>query len=222
MLFRSVVVEAGGRHTIVEYSDLPAAAAAERLPDGRLRFHAGSIAVHCFAREFLARTAAREDSLPLHLAFKAVPFLDAEGVRRVPPAPNAIKFEELKAKPDQLLSYHFWAEDVGPDGNVRRTSSDMYFAEVRHFEEIFRQGQQSPGGQQQQQQQQQNSPAGQQAQQLAQDQKQIINATWKLIRRETGSKPTDALASDVEQLVTAQNALLEKAKALVEIGRAHV
>jgi hypothetical protein len=131
---------------------------------------------------------------------------------------NAIKFEELKAEPDQLLSYHFWAEDVGPDGNVRRTSSDMYFAEVRHFEEIFRQGQQPPGGQQQQQQQQQqqNSPAGQQAQQLAQNQKDIINATWKLIRRETGSKTTEPFAEDVEQLVTAQNALLEKAKGLAE------
>lgn len=128
---------------------------------------------------------------------------------------NAIKFEELQAEPDQLLSYHFWAEDVGPDGNVRRTSSDMYFAEVRHFEEIFRQGQPPPGGQQQQQ-QQQNSQAGQQAQQLAQNQKDIINATWKLIRREIGSQPTEAYASDVEQLVTAQNALLEKAKGLAE------
>ncbi len=128
---------------------------------------------------------------------------------------NAIKFEELKAEPDQLLSYHFWAEDFGPDGNVRRTSSDMFFAEVRHFEEIFRQGQQPPGGQQQQQ-QQQNSPAGQQAQQLAQNQKDIINATWKLIRRETGSKPTEPFAEDVAQLVTAQNALLEKSKALAE------
>ncbi len=129
---------------------------------------------------------------------------------------NAIKFEELKAEPDQLLSYHFWAEDFGPDGNLRRTSSDMYFAEVRHFEEIFRQGQQPPGGQQQQQQQQQNSQAGQQAQQLAQSQKEIINATWKLIRRETGSQPTKPFEEDVEQLVQSQNAQLEKAKALAE------
>jgi len=132
---------------------------------------------------------------------------------------NAIKFEELEAQPDQLLSYFFWAEDFGPDGNLRRTSSDMYFAEVRHFEEIFRQGQQPPGGEQQrqqQQQQQQNSPAGQQAQQLAQNQKDIINATWKLIRRETGPKATMPFAEDVEQLVQAQNALLEKSKALAE------
>ena len=127
---------------------------------------------------------------------------------------NAIKFEELKAEPDQLLSYHFWAEDFGPDGIIRRTSSDMYFAEVRHFEEIFRQGQPPPDGQQPQQ--QQNSQAGQQAQQLAQSQKEIINATWKLVRREIGSQPTKPFAEDVEQLVQSQNQLLEKAKALAE------
>ncbi len=129
---------------------------------------------------------------------------------------NAIKFEELQAQPDQLLSYHFWAEDFGPDSGLRRTMSDMYFAEVRHFEEIFRQGQQPPGGQQQQRQQQQNSPAGQQAQQLAQSQKEIINATWKLIRREIGSKSTDPFASDVEQIAQSQSSLLEKAEALGE------
>jgi len=90
-----VVVDCDGRHSVVEYSDLPAEAAAERLPDGRLRFHAGSIAVHAFAKSFLDRAAARDDSLPLHLAFKAVPFLDADGHRVVPTSPNAYKFERF-------------------------------------------------------------------------------------------------------------------------------
>ena len=90
-----VVVREGGTTSVVEYSDLPAAPAAERLPDGRLRFHAGSIAVHAFALEFLARHAARADSLPLHLAHKAVPFLDASGARVTPSSPNAVKFERF-------------------------------------------------------------------------------------------------------------------------------
>ena len=90
-----VVVACEGRHSVVEYSDLPTALAAERLPDGQLRFHAGSIAVHAFAKRFLDRAAARHDSLPLHLAFKAVPFLDSEGTRIVPASPNAIKFERF-------------------------------------------------------------------------------------------------------------------------------
>ena len=90
-----VVVEQGGRHAVVEYSDLSPALAAERRPDGRLRFHAGSIAVHCFAKAFLDRAAASDDSLPLHLAHKAVPYLDDSGVLVRPAAPNAIKFERF-------------------------------------------------------------------------------------------------------------------------------
>jgi UDP-N-acetylglucosamine/UDP-N-acetylgalactosamine diphosphorylase len=90
-----VIATSGGVTRVVEYSDLPATAAAERLADGRLRFHAGSIAVHAFALEFLARCAARGDALPLHAARKAVPFVDADGHHHAPRAPNAVKFERF-------------------------------------------------------------------------------------------------------------------------------
>ena len=90
-----VVVDSSGRHMVVEYSDLPASFAAERMPDGRLRFHAGSIAIHAFAKDFLDRAATQPDSLPLHLASKVVPFLDPAGDRIVPTMPNAIKFERF-------------------------------------------------------------------------------------------------------------------------------
>lgn len=89
------VIESAGVHRVVEYSDLSPDLAAARLTDGRLRFHAGSIAVHAFARPFLDRAAATSGSLPLHLAFKAVPFVDGRGDRQVPSAPNAIKFERF-------------------------------------------------------------------------------------------------------------------------------
>jgi hypothetical protein len=125
---------------------------------------------------------------------------------------HVIRLEELNAQPDDLLSYHFWAEDFAPDGSLRRTESDMYFAEVRPFEEIFRQGEQPPGGQQQRQQNQ--SPNAMQAQQLAQLQKEIINATWKVIRREISSKLTEPFASDVEQIQLSQSSALEQATAL--------
>jgi UDP-N-acetylglucosamine/UDP-N-acetylgalactosamine diphosphorylase len=90
-----IVVEQGGRHAVVEYSDLSPALDAERRPDGRLRFHAGSIAVHCFSKAFLDRVRDRDDALPLHLARKAVPFLDASGTLVRPTSPNAIKFERF-------------------------------------------------------------------------------------------------------------------------------
>jgi hypothetical protein len=127
---------------------------------------------------------------------------------------HVIRLEELKAEPDDLLSYHFWAEDFAADGSLRRTESDMYFAEVRPYEEIFRQGEQPPGGGQQQQQGQGQNAM--QAQQLAQLQKEIINATWKVIRREIGSKLTEPFASDVEQIRLSQASALEQATALAE------
>jgi hypothetical protein len=126
---------------------------------------------------------------------------------------HTMKLEDLQAEPDELFSYHWWAEDLDAAGQARRVESDMYFAEVRHFEEIFRQGEQPPGGEQQQQQQGQGQNA-QQAQQLAQLQKQIINATWKLIRREVGGKLSEAFAGDVEQIVQSQQTALEQATAL--------
>jgi len=47
---------------------------------------------------------------------------------------------EPVAQPDDLLSYHFWAEDVAGNGERRRVWSDMYFAEVRPFEERYQEG----------------------------------------------------------------------------------
>lgn len=127
---------------------------------------------------------------------------------------HLIRFEDLKAEPDQLLSYHFWAEDSGPDGRPRRTESDMYFAEVRPFDEIFRQGQQPPGGSQQQQ--QQGAENAQAAEKLAQLQKDIINATWKVIRRELPAEPSVAFPSDVQAIRDSQASALEQAESLAE------
>ncbi len=134
------------------------------------------------------------------------------------PVEHLLSFEALNAEPDQLVSYFFWAEDIGPDGEPRRVSSDMYFAEVRHFEEIFRQGQQPTAEQmrQQQQQQQQGSQNAREAERLAELQKQVINATWKVIRRETRDEPTETFAEDVQLLLESQLSALEQTTTLEE------
>jgi hypothetical protein len=122
-----------------------------------------------------------------------------------------IDFEALAAKPDQLVSYFIWAEDMGPDGKPRRTLSDMYFAEVRPFDEVFRQGEQPTQQQQQEQQQQQGQQgAGQQAEQLAELQKQIVGATWKLLRRETGDQPTAEFAADAAAVAESQQQAIDQ------------
>jgi hypothetical protein len=122
-------------------------------------------------------------------------------------ASHLLAVEMLAVEPDQLINWYFWAEDIGPDGNKRRAYSDMFFAEIRPFEEIFRQGQDQSS--QQQQQQQQQSP-NQQTEQLIKLQKQIINATWRLRRQPA------TLAADAPVLLQSQKEALGKAKVLLE------
>jgi hypothetical protein len=141
---------------------------------------------------------------------------------------HTIYLEDVRAQPDELLSYYFWAEDTGHDGRPRRTLSDMFFIEVRPFEEIYRQGEQPTERDMRQQQNQ--GGAAQQAAQLAELQKQIINATWKVIR-ETDAKPAERSrdagiirdsqksARDQLQKLTEQAAAPGAADAIDEIER---
>lgn len=132
---------------------------------------------------------------------------------------HLLDFEALQSAPDQLVTYYFWADDIGPDGQPRRTLGDMFFAEVRPFEEIFREGEQATSAEQQRQQQQQQQGAGgaaEQAQELAELQKQIINGTWKLIRRETAAVPSAEFAADSKLLVESQQAAMTQATELAQ------
>ncbi len=84
------------RLVVVEYSDLPAALQAETEASGRLRYLAGSIAIHLLDREFIrrmARNAAEGTSLAFHRADKKIPTVDATGVPVKPEKPNGVKFE---------------------------------------------------------------------------------------------------------------------------------
>ena len=125
-------------------------------------------------------------------------------------AAHMIAFETLGVEPDQLASYHFWAEDIGPDGEVRRSLGDMFFAEIHPFEEVFRQGEPPPGGASASQGPQGGGNA-QQAMELAELQKQIINGTWTLIRRGAGAESFDA---DAGLLRDSQVAAIEQANRL--------
>jgi UDP-N-acetylglucosamine/UDP-N-acetylgalactosamine diphosphorylase len=84
----------GGRLHVVEYSDLPKELAGQRLPDGGLRFTAGSIAIHILDRRFVERlTSAARFALPFHRAEKKIAFIDDQGLPHNPQKPNGIKFE---------------------------------------------------------------------------------------------------------------------------------
>jgi UDP-N-acetylglucosamine/UDP-N-acetylgalactosamine diphosphorylase len=88
-----IVAIKGGRSMIVEYSELTPEQMNERLPDGNLKLRFGSVAIHVFSVPFLKQEAAAQ--MPLHVAHKKVPFVDAAGVLVKPEAPNAYKFEKF-------------------------------------------------------------------------------------------------------------------------------
>ncbi len=83
----------GGNLAIVEYSDLPPELMYATEGDGRLRYRAGSPAIHLLRREFVEKLTSGELRLPWHRAEKAVPYLDANGNLIRPESPNAVKLE---------------------------------------------------------------------------------------------------------------------------------
>ena len=130
---------------------------------------------------------------------------------------HLVDLESLQAQPDQLLSYFFWAEDLDRDGNPRRVDGEMFFAEVRPFEEIFREGESmSPEQQKQQQQQQQQSEGGKQAEELAEMQKQIVTATWNVLRREKPASLSKSFVEDAKTLLESQQSAMEMTSDLEE------
>ncbi|MFP4354370.1 MAG: UTP--glucose-1-phosphate uridylyltransferase [Phycisphaerae bacterium] len=83
-----------GRVHVIEYSDMPDELAEQTTDDGRLRFSAGSIAIHLIAVSFLDRlTKTGRLDLPFHRAEKKVPCVDRQGQRIEPQEPNAVKLE---------------------------------------------------------------------------------------------------------------------------------
>ena len=190
-----------------------------RAPDLKFAFPKGDQRVS--ALEEIAFTAEASDDFGLkgygfayNLAGKETTFVElgnSAGPHEKRAFNHLVPLETLGAQPDQLLSYYLWADDFGPDGSPRRTTSDMFFAEVRPFEEIFREGQpQDPN--QQRQQQQQGQQGQNAAEQLAELQKQIITATWNIQRRETGKTPGASFKKDVETVKESQEKALEQVR----------
>lgn len=88
-----VVAVKDGKNMIVEYSELTPRQMQEKCSDGRLKLLFGSVAIHIFSVAFLKQEASA--ALPLHTAFKKVPFVNAEGLTVTPEKPNAYKFEKF-------------------------------------------------------------------------------------------------------------------------------
>ena len=64
-----------------------------KAKNGQLYFLYGSPAIHVFDRAFLAREASK--AMPLHLAFKKIPTVGADGKVVKSDGPNGYKFEKF-------------------------------------------------------------------------------------------------------------------------------
>ncbi|HEX2101377.1 MAG TPA: hypothetical protein VHF69_11965, partial [Candidatus Synoicihabitans sp.] len=132
-----------------------------------------------------------------------------------------LRLEELQAEPDQLVTWFAWADDHGPDGAIRRTSSDLLFAEVRALEEQFRED--ATGG---------GNPAGGNAgaagDELIEIQREISIALWKLRQRGLGAQDYPETVSTVlssqqhaQQQLSALLPRLEEARLRAAANEAH-
>ena len=83
------------RMCVVEYSDMPMTMQEEQDEQGRLRFIAGSIAIHILDVGFVDRLGSgRTDArLPFHKAVKKIKTVDDSGNEVSPEEPNGVKFE---------------------------------------------------------------------------------------------------------------------------------
>ncbi len=130
-----------GKTVVIEYSDLPKAYQDEVDPaTGRLRYIAGSIAIHLLDAAFIRRMANGADALPFHRADKKIPCLDASGSPVKPEKPNGVKFElfvfdALPFAKNPVVIETDRADDFSPVKNAEGVDSPKTCAEdqVRQF-----------------------------------------------------------------------------------------
>ncbi len=118
-----VFCEVAGKTAVIEYSDMPAELTNSLDAKGKLRFNAGSIAIHAISVAFMQRLTAGDFALPFHRAKKKVPYwCDAQKKTVEPAEPNAIKFE----------AFIFDALSLAKKSLVMETSRTEEFAPLKN------------------------------------------------------------------------------------------
>jgi hypothetical protein len=113
---------------------------------------------------------------------------------------HLVLLEDLGVAPGDFVTYYARARDVGRGRRGAESRSDIFFLEVKPFEEAFVASQSQATGMQ----------GGEGLQDLAEAQKEIIAATWKLDAR--ARRARDARSeSDIRAVAKAQTALRARA-----------
>ncbi len=128
--------------------------------------------------------------------------------RRVRPSKAEPKTRSLE--PGDVISYYAVAKDRG-----REVQTDLFFVEVQPFDRSFTQATQGGGG---------GGGGGQQQDEISRRQKEILVATWNLIKESTEEKSSyldkQQLHDNAQMLAELQRTLADQARTLASRARA--
>jgi hypothetical protein len=114
--------------------------------------------------------------------------------------------EDMSLKPGDFVSYYARATDVGTPG--RQTSTDIYFLEARPYRRDFRQAEQGGGGG--------GGGGGDDPGSLSRQQRQVIAATFRLVREQAASaREPKGFMQDSQTIALIQSRLRTQVEALV-------
>ncbi len=136
---------------------------------------------------------------------KAVSLLPANGAgaRTTIEGKTLFYLEGFSVKPGDFITYYLSAADNNAAGKSVEVVSDIYFLDVVSTEEEFRKAPQQGGG----------GGGGpmrnRQSSALVENQKQIIAATWKLLRRQK-NRPGEPLEEEIQVLTESQKKILQR------------
>src|SRR5438552_17166961 len=96
-------------------------------------------------------------------------------------AGHTIYLEELGLKAGDFVSYYAKASDTDAVQGSKTTTSDIYFVQIRPFKKDYKPAQSQAGGG--------GGGGGQQVGQLSQQQREIVSATFNIVRDKAKTKP---------------------------------
>lgn len=88
-----LLVKQNGRCNVIEYSEMSNQEKEARRSNGHLKHCCANLSLFCFSLAFIQRIVNAHQSIPLHKAWKAAPYIDDKGISHLPHHPNAWKFE---------------------------------------------------------------------------------------------------------------------------------
>jgi hypothetical protein len=136
---------------------------------------------------------------------KAVPFRRVPGGETQANGSYLLAAEDLDVRPGDVITYYARARDIGRGKPSSESRSDLFFLEVRPFNEEFVAAQSQAGG----------GGGDPQVESLIDAQKEIISATWNIERRATAGRSAD----DMNAVAQAQAELRTRVERLVAGSR---